>query len=56
MLKGKSSYQKRALSQASESSHAMIISRPGRRITRGSAIELAELDFGNDPIWASWRV
>src|SRR5208282_2321989 len=32
MLKGKSSYQIEALSQASESSHTMIISRPGRDV------------------------
>src|SRR5208337_4953839 len=32
MLKGISSYQIEALSQASESSHTMIISRPGRDV------------------------
>ncbi len=32
MLKGKLSYQIEALSQASESSHTMIVSRPGRDV------------------------
>jgi hypothetical protein len=48
MLKGKSSYQIEALSQASESSHAMIISRPGRDVVASTPTRRAA--SGYDPI------
>jgi len=48
MLKGKSSYQMEALSQASESSHAMIISRPVRDVVTYLPTPLTA--SGHDPI------
>jgi hypothetical protein len=48
MLKGKSSYQMGALSQASASSHVLIISRPGRDVV--TCMPSRQAAPGYDPI------